>query len=187
LAPIAPLMTAIAGLTAGWLALLILLVGETDEGFANVYSTAVSIQNLIPSMSQQRLVLGISAVVLVVAMLVPLTQYESFLLLIGGFFVPLLGLLLADYFVLNGRRYDVDDLYRPDGRYWYGGGVNWLGMLTWVVGIATYLAISGLPTLGVNSLVPWFEYGASLPSFVVAFVLYAVLGRLAAASRQENR
>jgi NCS1 family nucleobase:cation symporter-1 len=183
LAPIAPLLTAIASLTAGWLALLILLVGETDEGFANVYSTAISIQNLVPGLSQQRLVLGISAVVLVIAMLVPLTQYESFLLLIGGFFIPLLGLLLADYFVVNRRQYAMDDLYRPEGRYWYGGGVNWLGMLTWAVGVATYLAISGLPSVGVPSLLPWFEYGASLPSFAVAFLLYLVLGRFASAGR----
>jgi putative hydroxymethylpyrimidine transporter CytX len=173
IAPIAPLMTAIAGLTAGWLALLILLVGETDEGFANVYSTAISIQNLVPGLSQQRLVLGISGVVLVLAMLVPLTQYESFLLLIGGVFVPLLGLLLADYFVLKGRRYVVEDLYRE-------GGVNWLGIVAWVAGVATYLAISGLPSLGIDSLVPWFEYGASLPSFAVSFVLHLVLGKLAA-------
>ena len=180
IAPIAPLMTAIAGLTAGWLALLILLVGETDEGFANVYSTAISIQNLVPELSHRTLVLGISAIVLVLGVLVPLTQYESFLLLIGGVFVPLLGVLLADYFVLSRRRYAVDDLYRTAGRYWYGGGINWLGMVAWIVGIATYLAISGLPSLGIDSLVPWFEYGASLPSFAVAFLLHLALGKLVA-------
>ncbi|HEY0581908.1 MAG TPA: cytosine permease, partial [Chloroflexota bacterium] len=35
-APIAPLLAAIAGLTAGWAALFVLLIDETDEGFANV-------------------------------------------------------------------------------------------------------------------------------------------------------
>src|SRR5262249_11734649 len=92
-APIAPLLGAIAGLTAGWFALLVLLVDETDEGFANVYSTAVSIQNLAPRLSQRALIIGICAVVLVVAWLVPLAQYESFLLLIGAAFVPLLAIL----------------------------------------------------------------------------------------------
>src|SRR5919201_464872 len=41
-APVTPLLAAIAGLTAGWVALLVLLVDETDEGFPNIYSTAVS-------------------------------------------------------------------------------------------------------------------------------------------------
>lgn len=177
-APIAPLLTAIASLTAGGLALLILLVGETDEAFANVYSTAVSIQNLMPGLSQQRLVLGISALVLVIGLLVPLAEYESFLLLIGGFFVPLLGLLLADYFVVARRRYAVDELYQEYGRYWYSGGVNWIGIGVWVVGVATYFAISGLGALGVKSLLPWVTVGASLPSFGVAFLLHSVLGRL---------
>src|SRR3954463_6877959 len=45
-APIVPLLAAIAGLTIGWVALLVLLIDETDVGFANVYSTAMSIQNL---------------------------------------------------------------------------------------------------------------------------------------------
>ncbi|MCC6179338.1 MAG: putative hydroxymethylpyrimidine transporter CytX [Chloroflexi bacterium] len=176
-APIAPLLTAIASLTVGWVALLVLLLDETDEGFANVYSTAVSIQNLTPRFSQRTLVLGICAVVLVLAWLVPLTQYESFLLLIGSAFVPLLGLLAADFFVVHGRRYAVSELYRPGGVYWYSRGVNWLGIAVWIAGVATYLAISGLPAFDIGSLAPWVDIGASLPSFGVSFALYVVLGR----------
>jgi cytosine/uracil/thiamine/allantoin permease len=93
--------------------------------------------------------------------------------------VPLLGLLAADYFVLSGRRYAVEELYQPGGRYWFGGGVRWLGMIAWIAGVATYLAISGLPSIGIDSLLPWVEVGASLPSFVVAFVLHLALGWLA--------
>jgi cytosine/uracil/thiamine/allantoin permease len=125
-------------------------------------------------------VLGICVVVLLLAWLVPLTQYESFLLLIGGAFIPMLGLLVADYFVLSRRRYAVDDLYRTGGRYWYTGGVNWLGIVVWLAGVATYLAISGLPVVGIDPLLPWVTVGASLPSFAVSFVLYAVVGRFAA-------
>ena len=50
------LMTSIAagGLAAG-LALLALTVDETDEAFANVYSTAVSLQNVLPRVPQRLL------------------------------------------------------------------------------------------------------------------------------------
>jgi putative hydroxymethylpyrimidine transporter CytX len=176
-APIAPLLAAIAGLTAGWLALLVLLVDETDEGFANVYSTALSIQNLFPRLSHRALIWIISAIVLLLAWLVPLAQYESFLLLIGSAFVPLLGVVAADYFVLRNRRYDAGELVRGDGEYWYAGGVNWPAIVTWLLGVATYLSISGLQAFGWNGLAP--SLGASLPSFIVAFVLYVALGRLA--------
>lgn len=177
-APIAPLLAAIAGLTAGWAALLVLLVAETDEGFANLYSTAVSVQNLAPRASQRGLILGIGLAVLVAAWIVPLVQYESFLLLIGSAFVPLLGLLAADYFVLRGGRYAVDELFQTGGTYWYTAGVHWAAVATWAVGVATYLTIAGVPALGITGLAPWL--GASLPSFVVAFVLHVAIGRVVA-------
>jgi purine-cytosine permease-like protein len=111
----------------------------------------------------------ICAIVLVVAWTVPLAQYESFLLLIGAAFVPLLGVLAADYFVLRARHYNPNELL-------YGKrAVNWVGMIVWLVGIAVYLLISGIPALNVNGLAPWL--GASLPSFVVSFVLLVVVGR----------
>ncbi len=173
-APIVPLLGAIAGLAGGWAALLILLVDETDEGFANVYSTAVSIQNLAPRVGQRVLVVGICAVVLVIAWIVPLAQYESFLLLIGAAFVPLLGILCADYFALRGSRYDAAALAGARNT----PNVRWSTMVTWVVGIATYLLISGLPPFGIDGLAPWL--GASLPSFVVVFLLHVALGRVVA-------
>lgn len=181
-APIAPLLAAIAGLTAGWLALLVLLVDETDEGFANVYSTAVSIQNLVPGMSQRTLILGICAVVLVIAWVVPLTQYESFLLLIGSAFVPLLGVLAADYFILHQGHYAAAELLDPARAT--ASEVRWPGIVVWLVGVATYLTIAGLPPLGVPGLAPWL--GASLPSFVVAFVLYVAWGQVGARVRQRT-
>jgi NCS1 family nucleobase:cation symporter-1 len=172
-APVASLLAGIAGVTGGWIALIALLIDETDEGFANVYSTAVSIQNLVPWASQRILTIGICVVVLIVAWIVPLAQYESFLLLIGSAFVPLLGVLAADYFVLRGRRYVPEELLHPEpGRR----TVNWVGIGVWLVGMVVYLAISGVPALGVTGMAPWL--GASLPSFVVAFALHVALGRL---------
>ena len=175
-APIAPLLTTIAALTAGWVALLVLLVAETDEGFANIYSAAVSAQNIWPRMGQRTLALIVGGIVFGLAVTVPLVQYESFLLLIGSVFVPLLGILTADYFVLRGRQYEVADLYRSGGRYWYQGGVNWLAMGVWLAGFALYLLIVGLPQLGWSGLAPWL--GATIPTYLFGFAAYALVGRV---------
>ena len=174
-APIAPLLAAIAGLTAGWVALLILLVGETDEAFANVYSAAVSTLNLSRRLKERSLILGFSGLVLVLAATIPLVQYESFLLLIGSVFVPLLGILTADYFLLRGRGYDAEAMHQEGGPYWYRRGVNWTAMGVWVAGVALYLAIAGLPQLGWRGIAPWL--GATLPAFAFGFGGYWLLGR----------
>src|SRR5438552_3267361 len=56
------ILTAIAGGgAAAALALLALTVDETDEAFANVYSAAVSVQNLVPRVSQRALIVGTAA------------------------------------------------------------------------------------------------------------------------------
>ena len=57
------LLTAIAaGGAASLLALLALTVDESDEAFANVYSGAVSLQNLLPRVPQRVLVAAMAAV-----------------------------------------------------------------------------------------------------------------------------
>src|SRR5205807_8088665 len=51
--PTAVLTTVAAGGVGSVLALLALTVDETDEAFANIYSTAVSLQNYVPRASQR--------------------------------------------------------------------------------------------------------------------------------------
>ncbi len=176
--------TAIA-LTAGWVALLILLADETHNAWADLYSSAVSLQNVFPRVKQRWLIIGLGAACYLVAVMLDITQYENFLFLIGSFFVPLFGILAADYFVLRRRHYGTDELYRERGAYWYTAGVNLWGIIAWLAGVAIY-HITNPTTLGAfyaawPTMVPGSltDLGGSLPSFVAAFVLYAILGGIA--------
>ncbi|MFN8474409.1 MAG: putative hydroxymethylpyrimidine transporter CytX [Anaerolineae bacterium] len=169
------LIPAIATLAGGTVALLIILVDETDNAFANIYSTAVSAQNIIPKLSLRTVAIGIGAVVAVLAATLPLADYQWFLLLIGSVFVPLFGILAADYFVVRRRRYVTADLFRNDGAYWYHGGFNIAGVLAWLLGVGVYQWISrAMPDLG-----------ATIPSFVVSLVAYIVLASLFRIARRS--
>ncbi|HZQ16935.1 MAG TPA: cytosine permease [Gaiellaceae bacterium] len=173
------LLTAIAAGGAGSvLALLALTVDESDEAFANVYSGAVSIQNLLPRVPQRGLVTGFAAVSTLGALLVDLRNYQSFLYLLGSFFVPLFAVLLADW-LANGRRYSRDDVFGREG-------VRVELLAAWLVGFCLYQWLSPVGPGWWTRLVahahphalPWG--GASLPSFAFSFVL-ASLARLATA------
>ena len=85
-------------------------VDESDEAFANVYSGAVSLQNLVPQVPQRVLVSGFAAAATVGALIIDLRNYQNFLYLLGSFFVPLFAVLLADW-LLAGRHYDRDDVF----------------------------------------------------------------------------
>ncbi|MHB8631171.1 MAG: purine-cytosine permease family protein [Candidatus Limnocylindria bacterium] len=181
----------------GLVALVIILADETDEGFANIYSTAVSTQNLISRIPQRALIVAYGAIGFVLAVLLRNADYEWFLLLIGSFFVPLLGLVAADYFVVRRRRYEARELFARGGRYWYRGGVNLLAIGTWLLGFVLYVWIA--PPTSVAGLSDWLggalgamgvpfplasPVGATVPSFALTFVLYAIAGRAAAGRRE---
>ncbi len=169
-------------LTVGWVALLILLADETHNAWADLYSSAVSLQNVFPRVKQRWLLLGIGVLCYLVAVVMDITQYENFLFLIGSLFVPLFGVLVADYFFVRRRHYAVDQFYKPSKSLGYKSGVNWRGFIAWVAGILIY-HIANPSTLGAfvpdwSRLVPGYltGFGGSLPSFVGAFVIFVALG-----------
>jgi NCS1 family nucleobase:cation symporter-1 len=104
------LTTVAAGGIGSVLALLALTVDETDEAFANIYSTAASLQNYVPRASQRLLICGVAVAATAISLPLDLTQYRQFLLLPGAFFVPLFGVLPADWLVA-GRHYDPRDVF----------------------------------------------------------------------------
>lgn len=173
-------VAAVLAIPAGLLALGILAVDETDEAFANVYSAAVSIQNALPRLDVRWLAAGVGAVCTALALVVDLVQYESFLLLIGAVFVPLFGVLAADYAVVR-RGYADRDLYGPLPWFrpwaavaWVAGflAYNWVnpGQVAWW-GSAMKKLFGGLGLPAASEAAPWL--GASIASFAVAFLLQA--------------
>jgi NCS1 family nucleobase:cation symporter-1 len=167
----------------GWMALIVLLFGETDEAFANIYSTSVSIQNVVPWLNRRLLALMVGAVAVVVAISIDLVQYENFLLLIGGVFVPVFGIFLTDYYILRRRRYGVSQLYQTSGEYWYASGFGYVALAVWFCGFFVY-AFAGQPpwlleNLDFVSWVPdWATHvGGTIPGLVFSSVVYYIAGR----------
>lgn len=177
------LVDSLLPLAAGWVFLFVILADEMDNIFANIYSTAVSMQNVV-RINQRVLAAIVGAAALAFAISIDLAGYETFLLLIGGVFVSLFGVLCADYFFKHGGRYDTDELYREGGRYWFISGVNPVGMLAWAAGFITYAACGQPPFLldhaaWVADAPDWMtEIGGTIPSFAVSFALYLAVSRL---------
>jgi putative hydroxymethylpyrimidine transporter CytX len=161
-------LTAIAGGgAAAAVALLALGVDETKEPFANVYSAAVSLQNVVPRVPQRLLIVVVGAVSAAGTFVIDLVQYGNFLLLLGSFFVPLFGVLLAQW--LAGRR---DPFAAPEARP--------AQIVAWLVGFCLYQWLSPVGPHWWTSLVAHTHpglgaIGGSLPSFAAAFVLSVLL------------
>ncbi len=164
-----PNFLAVIGLLGlGAFPLLIILVDETDNAFANVYSTAVSIQNLTPK--RRQLTFIVAATVIAMAGAAFLSSrgegigggYELFLFLIGGLFVPLLGVVIADSFVVRRGTYAASEFFDR------AAGWRWSAFASWIPGAALYFVI----------VVFALPIGATLPSFALAAGLHVVLSRV---------
>jgi putative hydroxymethylpyrimidine transporter CytX len=176
------LTTVAAGGVASLLALLALTVDESDEAFANVYSTAVSLQNIVPQVSQRLLIAVVATLATLGALAIDLTNYQQFLFLLGAFFVPLFGALLADW-LLRGRRYTRADIF--EGPAYRPGMIG-----AWLAGFLAYEWLAQTPGLGFWSDF-WARFhpphfGASLPAFGLTFLLALAVGSAGARLRART-
>lgn len=143
----------ILALPLGLVIAAILVVDETEKGFANVYSTAVSIRNLAPRAPQAPIVLALGLLVTVGALAVSLDRFFDFLYLLGSVFVPLFGAVYADRL-------------RPPAPH--------ATLVAWVAGFLLYQWLSPTRILGVaDHLDPLLDgaVGATLPAFALAVAI----------------
>jgi NCS1 family nucleobase:cation symporter-1 len=117
----------------GQVAFGVLALRELDQSFANVYSTAASVQNLRPRLDRRLLAVAIGVLCTVGALFLSVgNDYQSFLLILGSVFVPMFAVLVVDFFVCSRGRWDL----RPGGRS------RWVMIVPWALGFVAYQMIN---------------------------------------------
>ncbi|MGY1666876.1 purine-cytosine permease family protein [Geodermatophilus sp. SYSU D00696] len=117
---------ALLAVPLGAVAVLVLVAVELDEAFANLYSTAVSAQNVVARADRRVLAATVGTVATLLALGLDVAAYEPFLFLIGAVFVPLAGVLITAYWLTPRGRWDTSDTAPARPRYllpWTAGFV----------------------------------------------------------------
>jgi NCS1 family nucleobase:cation symporter-1 len=170
----------------GTLAFAVLAVRELDQSFADTYSTAVSVQNVRPRWDRRALALVIGTLATGCALALDISDYENFLILVGSVFVPLLGVLVVDYFLISRMRWALGEHV----------SARWSTLVPWALGCCAYQLIN-------PGYISWWSgfwgrvqswarftpatwMSASLSSFVVA-ALATLLAGLARRRREPVR
>ena len=157
----------------GTLAFAVLATREIDQSFVDTFSSAVSLQNLRPRWDRRVLAVVVGTLATLLTLALNIDDYYNFLVLIGSVFVPLLGVLAVDYFLVSRRRWDLSE----------AAPVRWLMLLPWLVGFAAYQLINP-GVIGWWSQwwtdLRWFEpqswMSASITSFLVAAIATLPVG-----------
>ena len=165
----------------------VIVLREVDQSFTNVYSTGVSVQNLLPRTDRRILTIAIGILTIILALSLNINQYSGFLTLIGSVFVPLGGVLTAGWFLAGrNRKWDIS-VTAP---------ARWGMLVAWLLGLVTYQLINpgsvgAWSALWTNiaaaiHFTPQSWMSASLFSFLVAGVFGMLLGRIGGAIRPSD-
>ena len=152
--------------------LLVMVVDEVDNAFADIYSAAISSQSIFRNLNQRYLIIGFTALSTILSIFVSIEGYQQFLLLIGALFIPLFGVLLTDYFVVKRGKYQIDKVYGNGNKMIK---VGYPAIVAWSIGAILYYLLSQLSPIYVSQIP---TVGSTIPSLIASSLLYLLFTKL---------
>jgi putative hydroxymethylpyrimidine transporter CytX len=137
----------------GFSALGIVVLATVTTTFMDVYSAGVSFLNIFPKLDEKKIALAMGVLGTVLALVINMEQYETFLYAIGSVFAPMFAILLTDYFLYKNNQIEE------------GPAVNWLAITVWAAGVAIYYQFIKLD----------FILGATVPVMIITIFVHIIL------------
>lgn len=163
----------VSNLGLGWIALALIIVACVTTNVVNLMAAGVSVTNITKKIKPLHAIWTVT-VISGVLMLVPLYMtsfldtFMGFLDYIGMVLSALLGILIADYFFVRRRKYDVQAFEERGGKYWYARGINIRAVAVWVAGVIFFLISQRTTMIGGT-------IGAVYPTIILTAVLYILI------------
>jgi nucleobase:cation symporter-1, NCS1 family len=142
--------------------LLILIVDEIDNVFADIFSSAMSFKNIFNKINYKYLVIIFTAISCILSNIIPINQYESFLLIIGALFTPIFAIVLIDYYIIKRGKISIDLFYDKCVKFKISA------FSSFFIGSLTYFIISPISPIHVQSL----NIGSTIPSMTVSIISF---------------
>jgi len=151
--PSAMMLAANLGITA----LGIVVLSTVTTTFLDVYSAGVSFLNIMPKLSQKRVGIVMTIIGTLMAIILPIDNYQGFLYAIGSVFAPLFAILITDYFIIKKNTKLQDNIL-----------INWGAIIVWLIGIVLYYIFIKKDLL----------LGATVPVMIITGFIYAISWRV---------
>ncbi|MEL7564457.1 MAG: putative hydroxymethylpyrimidine transporter CytX [Dehalobacterium sp.] len=110
----------------GIIAFLIVILSTVTTTFLDAYSAGVSFVNIREKANEKLVAIIVCVIGVVMAILIPTSQYENFLYLIGSVFAPLFAILITDYYIFKIQTVDESSV------------LNIKNAIIWVIGVIAY-------------------------------------------------
>lgn len=117
----------------GLLAVIIIIASTVTTTFLDVYSAGVSFVSISNRAKEKWIAIIACLLGTFLAMLTPIEQYENFLYLIGSVFVPMIAILITDFYLLKKSHAEKS--------------VNVMNLIIWLCGFILYRFFLSVDTL----------------------------------------
>lgn len=115
------------GVHLGVMAFAVVVLSTVTTTFMDGYSAGVSFLNLLPKADERWTAILMTAIGTILALVLPMNRYLSFLYAIGSVFAPLFAILIVDYFIIQ-RKMPTEPKFK----------INWIALIVLVAGIVAY-------------------------------------------------
>ncbi|MFV0504252.1 MAG: putative hydroxymethylpyrimidine transporter CytX [Lachnospirales bacterium] len=131
----------------GITAMAIVILSTVTTTFLDVYSAGESTVNIFNKLNQKITSYVVCILGVVIAIFVPIFQYENFLYLLGSVFVPMATVMIADYFINKNIELDKKR--------------NKINLIIWLVGFVLYRVFLKLDT----------SLGSTVPVIIIILII----------------
>ncbi len=126
---IAGIISGVGGIAA----LIIVIFSTVTTTFLDAYSAGVSALSISRRVNEKWIAIAVCVIGAILAMIAPMSSFESFLYVIGSVFAPMTAILLTDRFILKSGDKNAS------GRFA-------LNIIVWVIGFALYRVFLNIST-----------------------------------------
>jgi purine-cytosine permease-like protein len=136
----------VADLSTWWLPLLAFVVVIALDNWTinvlNLYTGGLSLLNIVERLGRFWSTVIISVLGIALSVVPDVVNgYTGYVGMLGNFFSPIAGVLVADYLFVKRMQIDVVALFERGGPYWYWRGFNPIAALWTVAGFLIYMLV----------------------------------------------
>lgn len=156
----------------GMVSAIVIFGSLTITNVLGLYSTVMSLMNIFRKVNFKKSVLILGAMVAVAALWSGLlSNFTTFIAFIGAINLPLFGIIVADYYVVQKCSYDSRQILSDDksGKYFYTKGLN-------PIAIVCYCISAGASIFWSKVSIP--SFGSTVISLLFPFLLYIAACKL---------
>jgi putative hydroxymethylpyrimidine transporter CytX len=145
-----------AAANLGLAALFIVGLATVTTTFLDANSAGVSLLNIFPKISEKFAAVFMAVIGTIIALIIPIEQYQNFLYAIGSVFAPLFAVLFTEYFII-GKREENQQFSK----------INFPAIIVWAFGVVLYYKLLKFD----------FILGTTVPVMLITSAVYYILWR----------